>query len=119
MFSAVSFKVVRTDTEEEEIDTTHRLNALLQEPNKLQTWKQFLYMVYTYKIIAGVAFIYPGFSIKRTPQNLAYLSTIDFESHYKHTNPNARTIANPDPDELIEAIDFHFKYSASVRMLPF
>jgi len=118
MFSAVKFKIVRLDTEEEEVDYTHRLNVVLQDPNKLQTWKQFLYMVYTYKILSGAAFIYPGFGINRTPNNLSYLAAIDFVSHTKNVNYQARTITNPDPDELIESIDFNFAYSPSVRMLP-
>ena len=118
MFSAVSFKIVRTDTEEEEIDTTHRLNAILSAPNKMQTWKQLLYMVYTYKIIVGGAFLFPGFGINRKPSNLSYLAAIDFIDLHKETNPNALAIANPDLDELINHIDFNFKYSPSVRFKP-
>jgi hypothetical protein len=118
MFSAVSFKVVRTDTKEEEVDYKHRLNVVLKSPNKMQTWKQLLYMSYTYKILSGAAFLFPGFGISKTPSNLAYLSAIDFDSYTKRTNYNVRSIENPDPDELIDAIDFYFKYSPSVSLKP-
>jgi hypothetical protein len=117
MFSAVNFKVMRTDTEEEEIDDQHNLNAILQNPNKMQTWKQMLYMVYTYKIISGAAFLFPGFGISKSPSRLAYLSTIDFESYYKDFNYNVKAIANPDPDEIVSAIHFSFRYSGTVVSL--
>lgn len=118
MFSAVRFKIMRTDTKEDEVDTTHKLNDILQEPNKLQTWKQFLYMVYTYKIVAGSAFVFPGFGSSISPQGLAYLAAIDFDSYNKNINYNAMPIANQDLDDVITSIDFNFKYSKSVSLKP-
>jgi len=118
MFSAVNYKIVRTDTEEEEIVDNHNLNKVLERPNKLQTWKQMLYMVYTYKMISGAAFLFPGFGIKRTPSRLAYISTIDFETFTKRPNSNAKSYTNPSVDDLISSIDFYFKYTHPLSIKP-
>jgi hypothetical protein len=118
MFSSVAFKIVRTDTDEEEVVDNHNLNKVLAEPNKLQTWKQMLYMVYTYKMISGAAFLFPGFGINRTPSRLAYISTIDFETFTKRPNSNAKTFTNPGIDDLISTIDFYFKYTHPLSVKP-
>lgn len=118
MFSAVQFKICKTNTEEEEIDTKHVLNERLREPNKLQTWKQLLYITYTYKILCGAAFLYPGFGISRKPSNLAYLSAIDFETYTKRPKYNVSSITNPGVDDIIDTIDFYFKYTKAISLKP-
>jgi hypothetical protein len=115
MFSNVKFVIKRTDTEEDEIDTKHSLNKVLANPNKLQTWKQLLYMVYMYKICCGAAFMLPGFGINKKPSSLSFISFLDFETFDKIINHSSKPYANEDVDNIITHIDFFFKYTQAAR----
>lgn len=118
MFSAIRYKIVKTNTSEEQIDDKHALNEKLEEPNNYQTWKQLLYMTYTYKIVSGSAFLFPGFGINNKPSNLAFMTFLDYDTLHKDINHGAKPYANEDLDNLIKKIHFYFKYTSPAQFKP-
>jgi hypothetical protein len=106
LFSTANFKIVSTGGSEDEINTGHPLNAVLQNPNSMQSWRQMLFMISVYKSIAGVAFIYPGFGFTRTAKRLSFIKNIDFNDYTFNLNSNVNTIAEEDVDKIVKNVKF-------------
>ena len=106
LFSNAQYEIVRTDTNEYEVDTDHELNEVLENPNLFQSWRQMLYMISIYKSIAGVAFVYPSFGISRVPSRLVSLKNIDFADYMIDENQMNNTIQSSKIEEIISEIRF-------------
>lgn len=117
-FSNLRFKIVKTNTDEYEVDTEHALNEILENPNAFQSWQQMLYMIEIYKSIAGVCFMLPGFGLTAKPSNLAYLKVIDFDTYMQADNYTTNVLMTNDIDELIRSYTFFMKQGQSVEMKP-
>lgn len=118
LFSNVKFKIVKTNTSEEEIDIKHPLNEVLKNPNVFQSWRQMLYMLQIYKSVAGVAFIYPGFGLSRSAKRLDFLKNIDFADYIIKENRLNNTIQSQNISEIIDKITFTLDDGKVLNYLP-
>lgn len=105
-YSNIRFKIVSTKTSEDQINTDHNLNVVLDSPNILQSWRQMLYMIGIYKCVSGIAFLYPGFGFSRSAKNLQFIKNIDYND-YKIDERHGKNILNSnDLSEIIERVRF-------------
>lgn len=118
MWSNARFVIKKTNTEEEEIDYNHRLNEVLTNPNKLQSWRQMLYMTSLIKSIAGVAFMYPGFGVSRRPSRLEFLKVIDFEDYDVEEDRAKNFLTEDDIDKLIKQYIFYMENGQVLKYKP-
>jgi hypothetical protein len=118
MYSNARFLIKKTNTEEEEIDYDHELNAVLTNPNKLQSWRQMLYMLSLIKSIAGISFLYPGFGLVKKPSFLAFLKVIDFETYTVEDNKSKNFLVEDNVDELIRWYRFSLANGQNVQYKP-
>lgn len=118
MWSNARFKVVKTDTEEDEVDYDHELNEVLTNPNKLQSWRQMLYMLSLIKSIAGISFLYPGFGLVRKPSYLEFLKVIDFETYEIVDDKSKNFLTDDNVDEIIKQYVFSMLNGNTVKYKP-
>lgn len=118
MWSNARFVIKKTNTKEEEIDYDHTLNKILTEPNKLQSWRQMLYMLSLIKSIAGVSFLYPGFGVARKPSYLTFLKVIDFESYEIDYDRSRNFLTDDNVDELIRKYIFYIENGRVLNYKP-
>jgi hypothetical protein len=118
MFSNARFKIVKTNTEEYEVDYKHKLNAILTNPNKLQSWRQMLFMISLIKSIQGVSFLKPGFGLLNKPDYLVSLKPIDFESYQVEDDKNKNFLQEDDFDKIIHKYRFYLKNGGNIAFAP-
>lgn len=107
MFSNVRFVIKKTNTEEDEIDYDNPLNDILTNPNKLQSWRQMLFMLCVIRCINGISFLYPGFGLVRKPRALQFLKPVDFETYDIETDKSKNWLIVDEITELIKKYVFH------------
>lgn len=118
MWSNARFLIQKTDTKEDEVDYTHSLNVVLNDPNKLQSWRQMLYMLSLRKSIAGIAFLYPGFGLSRRPGRLEFIKPIDFDDYEINADRNKNFLAEDDINNIIKEYIFYMANGGTVRYKP-
>jgi hypothetical protein len=118
MWSNARFLIKKTNTEEDEVDYKHKLNETLTNPNKLQSWRQMLFMLSLIKSIAGISFLYPGFGLIRKPRGLEFLKVIDFETYEIDDDKSKNFLTSDDVDEIIKYYRFSLLNGNSVKYKP-
>lgn len=118
MYSNARFLVKKTNTDEDEIDYDHHLNEVLTNPNKLQSWRQMLYMTALIKSIAGITFLYPGFGVSRRPSRLAFLKVIDFNDYEIERNKTSNFLIEDDVDQIIKRFNFSMEDGQTLNYKP-
>lgn len=118
MWSNARFLVKKTNTEEDEVDYDHELNDTLTNPNKLQSWRQMLYMLSLIKSIAGISFLYPGFGLSKRPSRLEFLKVIDFESYEIDKDRSKNFLTDDDVDEIIKQYIFTMEDGRTLKYKP-
>lgn len=111
-------EVIKTDSEEDEVDYDHEFNRLLDKANAFQSWRQMLAMIGLYKMVAGVSFVLPGFGLSKRASNLVYLKPVEFETFDKTDNMANHPLMTDSIDDLIYYYTFYLKNGKAVKYKP-